>query len=182
MKNFLPDGYEAPKQQGNYMKLEDGANKFRVLSSAIVGYEYWTAANACVRSRTPFDQTPADIRMNKDGKPERVKHFWAFVVWNYATENVQILELTQASIQGPINDLVRNEEWGDPHSYDITINRKGEGLDTEYSVQPSPHKAVAGNITAAYEKMKVNLDALFEGGNPFEASEDAAVDRAMGRN
>lgn len=170
---FLPKGYKVPKSMsgGSYMKLQDGANKFRVLSPAITGYEFWTTDNKPVRVREYPKSMPANIRPDT-----KIKHFWAFTVWNYNEEAVQILELTQATIQNAINDLYVIAEWGDPMGYDIVITRKGEGLDTEYSVSPIPHKPVRGDITQAYEKMTITLDALFDGGNPFEESPTAEVE------
>ena len=35
-KTRLPTDYEAPKTVSNYLKLQDGANKFRIMSSPIV--------------------------------------------------------------------------------------------------------------------------------------------------
>jgi hypothetical protein len=68
----------------------------------------------------------------------RTKHFWAFAVWNYADNAVQILEVTQATILGQSSGLISNTDWGDPRGYDISVIRKGQSLDTEYTVQPSP--------------------------------------------
>lgn len=167
MNSFLPDGYEAPISGGGYMKLQDGDNLLRTLSSAIVGYQYWTNDDKPVRSRVAFETTP-DIRV-KDGKADKPKHFWAFVVWNYSTKAVEILEVTQASIRKAITNLVEDSEWGDPKQYDIKINRSGSGFDTEYTVSPKPHKEVAEEILKAYEETPINLEALYEGKNPFEA-------------
>lgn len=105
---FLPDDYKAPV--GNYTKLESGENTIRVMSSAIVGYVYWTQDDKAVRLRKEPLATPPDIRV-KDGKKDRVKHFWAFVVWNVEGRKLQILELTQASIQGAIKAYVQNKKW-----------------------------------------------------------------------
>ncbi len=166
MKTFLPEGYKVPKTGGGYMKLQDGANKFRILSAPILGHEYWTEEpRKPVRSREPFKFIPNDADISNGFKP---KHFWAFIVWNYAEAAVQILELTQSTIQSALTDLIQSEDWGDPRGYDVTVNRKGSKLDTEYTVQPSPHKDVTPEIKAAFEAKKINLDALFEGANPFE--------------
>lgn len=164
---FLPEDYEAPVMGGGYMKLQDGDNVFRVLSSAIIGYEYWTNENKPVRSRTPFDETP-NIKLGKDGKPQKPKHFWAFVVWNYQTKNVEILQLTQSSIQGAITNLVKDEDWGNPMKYDIKISRTGQGIETEYAISPKPHKDIDPEIEEAFESKKINLDALYSNDNPFE--------------
>ena len=155
---FLPENYKSP--EGNYMKLQDGENTFRVLSSAIVGWEYWNRDNKPVRSEKDFVQTPADIRM-EDGKPSSIKHFWAFLVYNHRAEKQQILEITQSSIQNAIRALVQNPKWGDPKKYDITITRSGSGFDTEYTVMPNPHTELE------IKPINVNLNALYTGGDPF---------------
>src|SRR5690606_20654859 len=88
---FLPEGYEAPQGTGNYMKLQSGENKFRILSKPIIGWLDWK------------DNKPYRFRIKE--RPEKpmgdkpVRHFWAFIVWNYNAEAVQILEITQATIQ-----------------------------------------------------------------------------------
>lgn len=167
MNNFLPDNYERPATSGgNYAKLEDGANRFRFLSPAIVGWLYWTKDNKPVRLREKPTERPEDMR-----EDDKIKHMWAFAVWNYKEGKIQILELTQASIQGPIEDLVMTEDWGDPTGYDITITKKGQKLDTEYSVQPSPHKPVAEDVAALFKATHVDLPALFDSKDPFAPSE-----------
>ena len=166
MNTFLPEGYQAPVSASGYMKLQDGDNQFRVLSSAITGYEYWTNDNKPVRSPYPFENTP-NIK-TVDGKISRVKHFWAFVVWNYATKAVEILEITQSSIQNAISNLVADADWGDPMAYDIKISRSGAGLETEYAVSPKPAKKIDTEIVAAFGDKKITLEKLYKSENPFE--------------
>lgn len=168
--------YERPAASGgNYAKLEDGANKYRILSEAIVGWQYWNTENKPVRLTERPETIPEDVRM-ENGKPEKIKHFWAFVVWSYRESKIQILELTQVSIQGPLEDLVMSEDWGDPRGYDITITKKGQKLDTEYTVQPSPHKEAPVEATQMLKTTTVDLKALFRGEDPFGAA-TARVER-----
>ena len=163
MSSFLPPDYKRPEPSGgNYAKLEDGQNRYRILSEAIVGWLYWTADNKPVRLRERPDVLPANMR-----EGDKLKHMWAFVVWSYRESKVQILELTQASIQGPLDDLVLNADWGDPREYDITITKTGQKLDTEYTVMPSPKKELAMEAQTAYGKTPVRLEALFNGEDPF---------------
>lgn len=68
---------------------------------------------------------------------------------------VQILEVTQATIQSAIANLVSSQEWGNPREYDITVTRKGSKLDTEYTVQPSPHKTLSEDIKREFESKKL---------------------------
>lgn len=165
LSSFLPKDYEVPVSPSNYMKFSEGDNRFRILGSAIVGWEYFTKDNKPVRSREPFEDTLSDIK--KEGK---VKAFWAFPVWNYQAESIQILELTQKGIMNAIKGYVDNEKWGNPFMYDFNVKRTGEGLDTEYQTQAEPPvKAISKEIKSAYMEKPVNLDTLFDGEDPFNS-------------
>lgn len=180
MQNFLPEDYKVPKAQSSYMKFEDGANKFRVAGSAIVGYVYWTTDNKPKRTKTKPVGVPADIQLNDDGTPRKINHFWAFPVLiktevtNEETgemeeaDVINILEITQKTVQSEIQDLVSNDDWGSPQGYDITVNKKGKSLETKYTVQPSPHKELTESQKRAIDKTNININALYEGGDPFD--------------
>lgn len=164
---WLPKNYELPKTSGgNYFKFEQGANKFRVMTAPVMGWEYWNREGKPVRLHNQPTEAPSDLR-----EGDKIKHFWAFGVWNYKVAKLQILEITQASIQGPITELVTNDEWGPPQDYDITITKKGEKLDTEYTVTPSPHKDVPQEAKIALRNTPIHLEALFDGADPFSGSE-----------
>jgi hypothetical protein len=167
-ENFFPTtDYKIP-ETSNYLKITEGEHTFRVLSSAIVGYSYFNNENKPIRSKTPFEEMPTD--MKKDG---RMNHFWAFVVWNYESKRVQILELTQKTIMTPMQALIKNPKWGNPKNYDITITRKGTSMqDTEYAVMPNPHAPVDNAIVEAYKRSAVSLEALYEGIDPFTANKN----------
>ena len=93
---FLPEGYEVQKSSdGGYMKLKAGANKFRVLSSAVMGWQYWNEEGKPVRAKDMWNVVPNDADLNK-GWPQ--KHFWAFVVWNFETKAVEILRLARENL------------------------------------------------------------------------------------
>lgn len=180
MTNFLPPNYTVPTS-GNYMKLEDGANKIMILGSAILGYEYWNFDNKPVRLKERPAAVPEDIRKEDDGKPSAVKHFWAFPVWNYSSRKVEVLEITQKGIMGSLQNLAHSEDWGDPiQTYAITINRSGKGFDTEYNVVPSPKTEFPSDIGTAWDKVKkdgFDIGRLFEGGDPFSgAAAEVVVD------
>jgi len=168
MDNFLPEGYQVPQTQGNYMKLEKGDNKIRVMSSAITGFEYWTTDNKPVRSAQMFSETP-NIKLDMNGK-KSIKPFWAFVVWNFDKEKIQILEITQTGIMNTIKALVDNPEWGNPNGYNLVIRRTGDGFDTEYSVTPSPHSPVPEKAKSEYERHTIELTKLYTGEDPFVTS------------
>lgn len=165
---FFPEEYKVPVTVGNYMKFEDGDNVFRALSSVIVGYEYWNKDNKPVRLEKYPETVPTDIRLEKDGNPSKIKHFWAFMVWNYKQSRMQILEITQKSVMSAIENLVRDEDWGSPKGYDLKVNRTGEGLDTEYAVSPKPKTPVKIEIQSQFENTPFDLTLLFVNDDPFK--------------
>jgi hypothetical protein len=158
--NFLPTDYKCPSTSMGYMKIQDGENKIRILTSPILGWEDWE------------DKKP--IRFAMDKKPlasidpkKPVRHFWAFVVWNYKDRLIQILEITQASIRKRIQDFSVDPDWGAPFHYDLKIIRKGEGVDTEYVINPVSHKEIDPAIIEEFHRIPILLEALYTGEDPF---------------
>lgn len=172
MTKFLPDGYEVPQQSANYMKLVEGENRFRVLESPILGYEWWKdkdKGSKPIPMRITMDSTiPEDVDEKK------VKHFWAMPVWDYKGEQVKILEITQKGIQKDIQRLSEDPDWGNPTEYDLVITRVGQTLvDTKYNTIPKPAKPLDPGIKQLFEDMHIDISALFRGGDPFSPEEKA---------
>jgi len=165
-KFFPTEDYTIP-QHSNYMKFVEGENTFRVLSSAIVGYEYWNKDNKPMRSRECPETKPMDIKTEKDGS-WKINHFWAFVVWNYEAKKIQILELTQKGIMKAVKAYIDNTKWGNPKEYDFTVTRTGSGLDTEYQTMANPHSELESDIRGQYIKTSINLEKLYDGEDPFK--------------
>ena len=166
---FLPENYKEPVTS-NYMRFDKGDNRFRVLGSATIGWEWWEDTEN--GGRKPF-------RVRMDGKVPSgtdTKHFWAFPVWNYQDEKVQILEITQKGIHKSIKALAQNAKWGDPKEYDIVVTRTGDGMETEYNTVPDPKEQIDPKITELYEKMNINVEALYDGGDPFGKKDDEEID------
>jgi hypothetical protein len=159
VNDFLPTNYEAPQGNANYMKLQDCENKIRILSKPIIGWLDW-------KDKVPY-RFRMDARPDKPMEKGPIKHFWAFLVWNYADQTVQILEITQQTIQKTIQDLSKNEEWGAPFYYDLKIIRKGKDLDTTYSIMPSPKKDLSAEIKKIALEKPANLEALYSGSDPW---------------
>ena len=158
--DFLPQGYEGvPKTSGKYLKFEEGVNKFRVLSSAITGYLDWSADKKPIRTK---DQPRQSVNPQKPAK-----HFWAFVVFDYKSQEVKILEITQATIQSAIYDLHLDANWGSPLNYDITVKKTGKDMETKYSVIPTPPMPLNQEIKKLYEGLHIDLNALYDNGDPF---------------
>jgi len=161
---FLPADYKAPAGSSSFMKLQDGENRFRVLSDAKVGWEGW-------KDNKPFRREGVDCNIeesevdtdSKYGKPKpKINHFWAFVVWDCQDKAVKILSLTQKTIHKAINELVEDKDWGDPKEYDLSIVRTKSGERVSYAVKSYPHKKLTKEQEEAFASSDIDLDSLFE--------------------
>lgn len=169
--NFFPsEDYKIPSVS-NYMKFAEGENTFRVLSSAIVGYEYWTTANKPVRSKDAFNGIPEDIKLVKNDRgetvPSQISHFWAFIVWNIDLKKIQILEVKQKGVMQTMQTYIKNPKWGNPREYDFIVTRSGSGFDTDYATTVNPKAPVDERATEMLKKTKVDLELLYQGADPF---------------
>lgn len=172
--SFLPPQTKKPESSSShYMKFADGDNKIRIVTDAITGWLYWVKGegdtNKPVRVKAMPDEVPAEALPDKFGN--YVKEFYAFGVWNYNEKKIQILEVTQTSIQEALFNLHSSEDWGDPKSYNITIIRGDKGGRVKYDVQPSPPSELSMEIANAVAEKPMNLAALFENGDPFQTDE-----------
>ena len=175
--SFIPENYQmATAGGGNYTKCLPGETRLRILSDAVIGYEYWNDDNKPVRCKDNPGSKPAGMRQQApNGGEERVKEFWAFKVYDYATGSMGLWQVTQAQIKSAILSLYHDADYGHPKAYDLKINRTGSGLDTKYTVVPAPLKAVSVEVKEAFAATPIDLSALFENRSPFEAPAEAAA-------
>lgn len=161
--NFLPNDYQAPKKPSNYTKLEEGVTKIRILTAPIMGYEDWD------------NKKPVRFRMNN--KPSTsldptkpFRHFWAFIIWNYKTERMEIFQVTQTSIRDRIESLAKDEDWGDPFHYDIKITKTGQQVNTKYEINPCGKAEIPPGMMHEFEAKPIDLNELYTNGDPFAAT------------
>lgn len=174
----LPKGYAVPQgtpKENKYAKIADGKNKFRILSDIITGYIWWEDEDG---KRVPhrvadFKEIPSEVLSRTE---DRAKHFWAMAVYEYASKDVKILEIAQATVQKALESYEKSEDWGELKDYDITITRAGKERDTVYSVLPSPKKAMDEGVLAFYKDLNIDLTQLYVGGNPFDSTKEEKVD------
>jgi hypothetical protein len=176
--SFVPKGYSVPSSGGSdYLTLEEGANKIRIMSpEPIMGFEYWTPNPEDSSKRVPvrvrkFSEVPEEYRNNINPR-EKAKHFWSLVVWNYKLGKLQVMTITQKSIQSGILAFAQNEDWGNPNDYDVTIVRSVEGEMTKYQVIPSPKKAASNEARVAYEMARPKLEKIYDNGHPLRNDEN----------
>lgn len=164
---FLPENYKVPSSNDNYMKFQDGENKFRILSAPVIGWVDWDDNKKVYRTKTREEQP----EVSRSSKAEaKISHFWAMSVWNYSEKRIQILEIKQSTIQKGIKVLVQDEDWGKPYTYDILVTRSKENGKTSYTVSPKPKKDLTDEVLKAQAEKRINLEALFTGADPFNSS------------
>jgi hypothetical protein len=180
---MLPKGYEVPETKGNYMKFQTGENRLRIMSDYIVGYEYWKEdekGRRPVRKHMDERIDPNDLA-GVDNPP---KHFWACAVLDYADNRIKILEITQKGLMRTLTGLEQDEDWGDPKGnsgYDLVVTKTGEKMETKYELRAKPKKELDPGILKMFEDTILNLNALFEGKDPFEEKVDVdEVAKALG--
>ena len=166
MENTFLKNYEMPKDQPKYMKFKKWINKFRVLSPAITGWVDWKNEG---EKKTPIRTTEKPKIDIDPTKPAR--HFRAMIVWNYENECIQILEITQKKILQSLYAYVESSDRGSPLLYDIQIEKKGDGMQTEYITAPLPPKPLAKEISLEYQAKKIDLQKLFSWEDPFISEE-----------
>lgn len=157
---------------GDYFKPVLGQNKILIVGDAITGYEYWTGDDKPVRSKTKFTETPnAKVRQVKnpktgemESKTDTQKFFWAVPVYDFKDDTFKVWQITQKAIKETLASLQSNADWGNPvGAYTISIDRKGEGLTTEYTVMANPSKdtEALSAIMARYAENTIDTESLF---------------------
>lgn len=162
-ENYLPEEFESVKTKKPYInlgKLPVGEYKFRIVCRPIAGWLDW------------YDRKPMRFRPNNKpaapfDKTKSIKSFWALYVWDYKEEDLFVMEVTQNSIKHALEELARNEDWGDLTTFDFKIKKTGSGIETNYTVTPVPHKPMDAAIKEALAIKPVRLEALYEGGDPW---------------
>lgn len=161
--SFLPDGYERPKSEGDYMKFKPGANTFRIVGKPKIGFVGWYQDG---EGRRPVRREDS-LDFPGEGLTQAPKFFWGLEVYNYEAKKLQVLEITQSSILDKIELLNNNPQWGDPSGYDIVVTKSGEGLDTTYDTQSNPPTPMNNAILDALNNKRADMDGWFNGGDAF---------------
>lgn len=165
--SFLPNDYTPPttSDTGLFMKLSEGENKIRILRPPLLGFIYWGNDDKPYRIRKRIER-PYNMRSEGKFGAERVKHFWALLVWDYSTSTVRILEIQQKVIQEQIIELNNDPDWGDPTTYNLKIVKTGQRKDTKYTVIPSPSANIPNNALDSLAETPIDLNAFYFSGKP----------------
>tara|TARA_R100001530_G_scaffold25348_1_gene20440 strand:- start:255 stop:992 length:738 start_codon:yes stop_codon:yes gene_type:complete len=188
-----PQPYFKPSQ------LKDGeSEEFRLLGCyetghAIVGWQYASETqdaktgelrfNGYVVTRT-HPGNPDDIARETDwSKPDRPKidgsfvkprRFLAWVGTSATRGRLEVLFIEQKSLREQLTEVLQEVDdytWTDEGlaNFSIKISRKGQGLETSYSILPKI-RAVPEKVKKEWAKQQetIWLPNFFEGKDPFE--------------
>ena len=179
--NFFDKGHEIPDKRSQFMKLESGKNRFRFIGDPVSGFVFFGKVERedGTESVKPYRRRESEgefsleemiernVRIKKDGEIEGQKYFVLSLVYNYQKEKLQVLEITQKSILKALKSYVESEEYGHPSGYDLTIEKKGDGLNTEYTVIVSPPKPLPEEVALQVSDLSCDLERIFEGEYPL---------------
>ena len=162
---LLEQSYEVPSGgESRFMRFEPGENRFRILDTPNVGYQYFEDKK-CIKV----------IEKNKaaDGVQD-LKHFWDVPVW--ANGKVMILTITQKTIQIALASLDDSDEWGNMNEYDVIVTKSGQSLDTKYQTTPCPKSATSKAAKDAYADFGKEYDWKNVFGEKKEAEDEKKDD------
>lgn len=162
----LPPNVDIPRSTGQFAKLVDGKNRFRVLSDAVIGWEGWKDKKPFRHEGAVCRIKPEQVDLNQNGLPN-INYFWAMVVYNVLDKKIQILELTQKTIMQVLKTFEDSPDWGDLKGYDIEISRVKNGDKTTYTTIAFPPKPISQEVQALYDKTEIDLKKLFSGEYPI---------------
>jgi len=180
----------ASGSQSGYLsasKLTDGGQmRFAIVSESPL--EYWTIWGEMDGQKKPFRfpdvPSPSDVeielgdfkqREKLDGSGlEQPKFAISLFVFDYASESIKVLELTQKGLIKELDQVSQEEDYANLSEWDFTITRTGLQLNTEYKLRPAPRKkGFDEKIAEAWSAAKedgYDLTRLIGGGNPFSAA------------
>jgi hypothetical protein len=105
---------------------------------------------------------------------EQPKFAISLFVYDYQSETIKVLELTQKGLIKELDGISQEEDYADLNAWDFTITRKGLSLNTEYTLRPAPRKkGFDEKIAEAWSAAQADgydITRLIGGGNPFSAA------------
>jgi hypothetical protein len=182
---FFPK-VEATQSQGAYLKVSAIGSaypnplKIRILGafiddSMIVGWRAFKKDGMPTRKKTIEEIDLSELGKNQFGQDEKPIKFWAFPVFVYQENNVQICEIHQVGLMRELERLGNDRNWGDPRQYDISIMKTGSGNRTAYQVTPSQSQFPQEHVDAVGKAInQIDLQKLFVNEDPFLTSPNGA--------
>ena len=152
---------------------------------SLAGYECWVTKDGkrfSMKFQTEPTREDLQARAEEEGVElsgdEKPKGFYAFFIYNYEEECVQVFQFSQAGLIDPIIANLSDEEIGlEPTMYDFKLSTNGlSGLDKRYNVSCVPGKRRQEKVNKQIEadfgevmNQGGDLSNLLVGADPFKA-------------
>ena len=188
MQFFAPEFKPEAAGGGEFVKMPSDGNRLlvKLLTPATIGYEYWNKENKGVRLREKPEATPTDIRKSTPNRREKVKQFYAFIVYVLPTaagENGSfgIMQVSQQGIKEAIYDMATGDEIDLGEAFAVSIKASGTREQVKYAVNGVPIKPALQPSAEDVESAlgSIDLDAILFGGETAEGETVAAATTTM---
>ena len=178
---FFPK-VEATQSQGAYLKVSaigsayNNPLKIRILGafiddSMIEGWRAFNTSGMPIRKKTKDEIDLSQLGKNNFGQDEKPIRFWAFPVYVFDDNSVQICEIHQVGLMRELERLGNDRNWGDPRLYDVSIMKTGSGNRTAYQVTPSRSQFPQEHADSVGKAIdQIDLQKLFVNEDPFLTS------------
>lgn len=171
---------------GNYLKLKEGKNKLRIISSPVWGKEGWKDQKPVRFKDTQAVSAEVMEDLDVDRYGNKIKPFCALFVWDYEGNQVKLWNFKQLSIMKALEDLFNDEDFGDLTTYDISVIRDDSAAGKDrYKVRALSKGDVSDEVKKAQKALFssdneaiLRLQLLFENGDPFMDEEAFTKQRA----
>lgn len=171
MANPFSQNYSEPTQVGNYLKLTEGVHLIRILTpkEEVVSYftEFVETPDGKRQKICYPDLGNGQMPLSSTGEPTKL--VWSFVIYNKDLKKVQVAEFSQKAIRSFLYSIASGKIKNDWSKFDIQITRKGQGLDTEYTLLAGDTEELTHEereiCVASYSQ--INLQAMEVGEDPF---------------
>jgi hypothetical protein len=157
----------------DFVRLEEGSNVFRCISSPFQFYSHWVedAAGQKRKVHCAMKDCPVCVR-GDNAKPS-----WYVSVLNRKTGKGGIMEIG-AQIFKQIKALAMKKSYGDPRGYDIDITRAPKGSQPLYSVLPEPKENLSDEDKAIAKEFlgRIDLQTMVEPPTPEAIAEKLGLE------
>jgi len=159
----------------NVNKIPVGkSHRIRIMSEKpLEGYQIWgTAISGDGRKVFRFSDPPSAVDIDKafgdeymhgtnsyTGEPDTIDFFIAVAIWDYQSEGIRIMQITQKTLMRGIEEVASREEYDPIQGWDLDIKRE----EKSYGVLPLPIKAAtAAQAMDTWESNPVDLAAALQ--------------------
>lgn len=191
---MIPPNFILPNKQSNQFlnphKLPQGQTVVRILSKKLIeGFVFFDKNNRPHRRQVFRDENGniqkecffsdeeaalLECRKNEKGTFD-IKYFWLFAVYHWDSASFKAMEITQKSLIKGLMSILQTEHpkqkgvfpYSNPIEYDIALIRKGEGMNTEYSIMRLDKEPLEQSILDTFESLNCDLEAVFRNEYPF---------------